>query len=324
VPGGCGWRGRGGVGGGSVWRFAGRLAPGGILCPREQAHRRHGLSTDELQQVGQLQQTRQTSWRARARLIWAFAVRDLRARFTATSLGLVWTLIVPIATVIIYSTVFSVIFRAQAPPMGNGDGGVFAAWFFVGLVVWNTFSQVTMGGMGSILGMGGMLQKVYIPSFVPVLASAVTVAVEKLIEAGVMLFVLLLLQNVGWTWLLFPFVLALLWVFASALSYCLAVAIVFFRDTGQIVGIVMQMWFFLTPVMYPVDMIPVDWNGIPLRRLLALNPMADFVGITRALLYELRLPPLGPVLYCAAWTAALVVVAAGVYRKRGRDVSEAI
>jgi ABC-type polysaccharide/polyol phosphate export permease len=108
------------------------------------------------------------------------------------------------------------------------------------------------------------------------------------------------------------------------LSYCLAVAIVFFRDTGQIVGIVMQLWFFLTPVMYPVDMIPEEWNGIPLRSLLALNPMADFVGIARALLYELRLPPLGPVLYCTAWTIAMVVVARLVYRSRGRDVSEAI
>jgi ABC-type polysaccharide/polyol phosphate export permease len=282
------------------------------------------LATDELRQLDRLQRARQTSPRARARLIWAFAVRDLRARFTATSLGLVWTLIVPIATVIIYSTVFSVIFRAQAPPMGNGHEGVFAPWFFVGLVVWNTFSQVTMGGMGSILGMGGMLQKVYMPSYVPVLASAVTLAVEKLIEAGVMLLVLLFFHNVGWTWVLFPFLLVLLWIFASALSYCLAVAIVFFRDTGQIVGIVMQLWFFLTPVMYPVDMIPEDWNGIPLRSLLALNPMADFVGIARALLYELQLPPLGPVLYCSAWTLVTAAIAAWVYRTRGRDVSEAI
>ena len=159
------------------------------------------MATDEVREVDHLQQARQTSPRARARLIWAFAIRDLRARFTATSLGLLWTLIVPIATVIIYSTVFSVIFRAQAPPMGNGSNGVFAAWFFVGLVVWNVFSQITTGGMGSILAMGPMLQKVFIPSYVPVLASAVTLAVEKLIETGVMLLVLLLLQNVGWTWL---------------------------------------------------------------------------------------------------------------------------
>ena len=178
--------------------------------------------------------------------------------------------------------------------------------------------------MGSILGMGGMLQKVFIPSYVPVLSSAVTLSVEKLIETSVMLFILLLLQNIGWTWLLFPFLLVVLWVFSSALSYCLAVAIVYFRDTGQIVGIVMQLLFFLTPVMYPVTMIPEDWNGIPLRRLLSLNPMADFVEIARLLLYELRLPPLGPVLYCGAWTVAMAVLAVLVYRRWGRDVGEAI
>ena len=139
-----------------------------------------------------------------------------------------------------------------------------------------------------------------------------------------MLLVLVFFQNVGWTWLLFPFLLVLLWVFASAFSYCLAVALVFFRDTGQIVAIVMQLWFFLTPVMYPVEMIPEDWNGIPLRSMLALNPMSDFVGIARALLYDLRLPPLGPVIYIAIWTLATVLIAGLVYRKRGRDVSEAV
>jgi ABC-type polysaccharide/polyol phosphate export permease len=267
---------------------------------------------------------RQDSPRARIRLIRAFAVRDLKARFTATNLGLVWTLIVPVATVIIYSMVFALIFRAQAPPMGNGNDGVFAAWFFVGYVVWNTFAQVTMGGMGSILGMGAMLQKVFIPSYVPVLASATTLAVEKLIETSVMLLLLIFLMNVGWTWLLLPFLLVLLWVFASALSYCLAVAIVHFRDTGQIVGILMQLWFFLTPVMYPVTMIPEEWNGIPLRRLFALNPMADFVEIARLLVYELRLPPLGPVVYCSVWTLSVAGIAGIVFSRWGRDVSEAI
>lgn len=267
---------------------------------------------------------RQDSPRSRIRLIRAFAVRDLKARFTATALGLLWTVIVPIASVLIYSAVFSLIFRAQAPPMGNGRDGLFAAWFFVGFVVWNTFSQVTMGGMGSILGMGAMLQKVYIPSYVPVFASAATLSVEKLIETGVMLLFLILLMNVGWTWLLFPLVLVVLWVFATSLSYCLAVANVHFRDTGQIVGIVMQLWFFLTPVMYPVSLIPEEWNGIPVRSLLSLNPMANFVEITRLLLYELRLPPAGPVLYCLAWTLALAGIATLVYRKWGRDVGEAV
>ena len=262
--------------------------------------------------------------RARLRLIWAFAVRDLRARFTATRLGLVWTLIVPLATVIIYSVVFSVIFRGQAPPMGNGHTPVFAVWFFVGLVTWNVFSQSTTGAMGSILGMGSMLQKVAIPAYVPVLSAVTTIVIEKVLEASVMLLSLLIFLNVGWTWLLYPFIFVLTGLFAAGLGYCLAVANVHFRDTGQIFAIVLQMWFFLTPIMYTVDMIPEDYNGIPLRSLLAVNPMTEFVDIARALLYDLTLPPLWSVLYAGLWTALMVGAAVLVHRRFGQDISEAI
>ena len=265
-----------------------------------------------------------TSPGARWRLIWTFAQRDLKARFTATSLGLVWTIIVPLATVLIYSVVFSVIFRAQAPAMGNGRPGVFAAWFFCGLVTWNLFSQVSHAGLSAILGMGAMMQKVYIPSFVPVVSAGVSVAIERLLEAGVMLVVMLVFVNIGWTWLLYPFLLLLLAVFACSVGYILAVANVHFRDTVQIYGIFTQLWFFLTPIMYPLDLIPEDWNGIPLQTLFQINPMTSFVGIGRALVYGLELPGVIPVLYASAWTLVSLAGALFVYRRWGRDVSEAI
>ncbi len=267
---------------------------------------------------------RQTSARARGRLIWAFAIRDLRARFTATSLGLLWTLIVPLATVLIYSTVFSVIFRAQAPAMGNGHAGVFAAWFFVGLVTWNVFSQSTTGSMASILGMGGMLQKVAIPAYVPVLAAVVTIVIEKVIEAVVMMIFLLAYGNVSWTWLLYPFAFIGTGLFAAGLGYCLAVANVHLRDTSQVMAIILQLWFFLTPIMYPIAMIPESWHGIPLRTVLSVNPMTQLVGIARSLLYDLSLPSMRSVLYVLAWIAVSLGAAILVHRRLGQDVSEAI
>lgn len=271
-----------------------------------------------------LDPVRQSALSSRLRLIRTFALRDLKARFTATSLGLIWALIVPLATVLIYSTVFAVIFRAQAPPMGNGHDGVFAVWFFCGLVTWNIFAQSTGVSLVSIVGMGPMLQKVYIPSYVPVAASTLTIVLEKCLEACVMLAFLLVFQNVGWTWLLYPLVIVCVGVLSASLGYLLAIAHVHFRDTGQIYTIVLQLLFFLTPVIYPISLIPEDWNGIPLRSLLALNPMADLVEITRALLYELRLPALFPVVYSLAWTLGLTVLAWLVYRRWGRDVSEVV
>lgn len=264
-----------------------------------------------------------TSTRAKWRLIWSFTQRDLKARFTATSLGLLWTLIVPLATVIIYSIVFSVIFRAPAPAMGNGKT-VFAAWFFCGLVTWSIYSQISGAAMGSILSMGSMMQKVYIPSYVPVISSGLSIGIERLLEAGVMLLVMLLFLNIGWTWLLYPFLVICVAVFAMAIGYMLAVAMVYVRDTGQIYGIFTQLWFFLTPIMYPLDLIPEDWHGIPLQELFKINPMTSFVNIGRDLVYTLQMPSLGSVLYALAWTVAAVIGARLVYRRWGQDVSESI
>lgn len=264
------------------------------------------------------------AWRTRARLIVAFARRNLHARFTATSLGLVWTLVAPLATVLIYSTVFAVIFRAGAPDMGNGHAGVFAAWFFVGLVTWNLFSQGSNAAMASILGMGAMLQKVAIPSYVPVFASMLTTMIEKTLESLVMLLVLGAFLNVGWTWLLYPVAFVATAAFATALGYILAVAVVHLRDTSHIYSIVLQLWFFLTPIMYSVLMIPEQWHGLPLRTLLGLNPMTQFVTISRELLYQLTLPPLGSVLYALASILVTAAAAVLVHRRWGRDVCEAL
>lgn len=270
------------------------------------------------------QDLRRAPWRSRVDLVVTFAVRNLKARFTATSLGLIWTLLVPLATVLIYSMVFSVVFRSQPPVMGSGREGVFAAWFFCGLVVWSLFSQGSQAGLASIVGMGSMLQKVYIPSYVPSMAATLGIAIEKVVESAVMLGVFLLLGNVGWTWLLYPLLAVAVAIVAASVGYILAIANVHFRDTAQIYSICLQLLFFLTPIIYPTSIVPETWNGIPLRSLLGLNPIGGFVEIARDLVYHLTLPSASTVLYCLVWTLALPGLAVLVFRRWGQDVSEAV
>ena len=150
------------------------------------------------------EQVHQPTWRSRARLIQTFAVRDLKARFTATSSGLGLDLVGADCHRRDLQHGLLDDLPAQAPPMGNGHDGVFAVWFFVGLVIWNVFSQASGAGLNSILSMGAMLQKVFIPSYVPVMSAALTVMIEKTLEASVMLVLLLAFVNVSWTWLLYP------------------------------------------------------------------------------------------------------------------------
>lgn len=257
-------------------------------------------------------------------LIVNFARRDLKARFKGTFLGWLWALAVPITTVLIYSVVFSLVFRAQPPPMGNGDTGHYAVWLLVALVGWNFFLNSMSLAPVTLLASGPLIQKVYIPAYVPTFASTLAVLVQSAIELGVVMAVLALFGNVGWSYLLLPAWIVLFVVFTICLSATVAIVNVHVRDLAQLVGVVLQLLFFVTPILYPASLIPADWNGIPLQAIFALNPLAWYLGGLREILYDLTSPSAGMWLTMLACTAGSVLLLRVVYRRWGLDVSESI
>ena len=257
-------------------------------------------------------------------LIWNFTQRDLKARYKGTALGWAWSLVVPLATLLIYTLVFSVIFRAEPPDFGNGEPGIFPVWLFGGLIAWTFLAQSIQLGIPTLLGNGPLLQKVYFPSHVPVLGAMGAILVQTLIEVAIFAILLLLLGNVGLSWLAFPFWLAIYLVFVAAIAVSLAVINVYYRDVQHLVGVVLQLVFFLTPIIYPIDLVPADWNGVPLQGLIMLNPVSQFVVAFRELSYGLVVPSLSTWLVLVAWAVLALVLAAFVYRRWGLDVGEAI
>ncbi len=255
--------------------------------------------------------------------MWSLAKRDLQARYKSTVLGWAWSLIVPLAQLAIYSLVFSVIFRAVPPDFGNGRVGVFAVWLFTGLIVWGLISNSIGRGTASILGSRTLLQKIYFPSYVATFSVVVGIAVQSIIEFSLLLLVLALFANVGWTWLLLPVLFLGLLVFSACISYCFAIAYVYYRDVGQAVPVILQLTFFLSAIIYPLSLVPEEGPlGLPLQTLIGLNPAAQFIVVGRDLLYGLQLPTAGSVLYLLAWILAAVGACAFCYRKWGQDVSE--
>ena len=257
-------------------------------------------------------------------LIWNFTQRDLKARYKGTALGWAWSLVVPLATLLIYTLVFSVIFRAEPPDFGNGEPGIFPVWLFGGLIAWNFLAQSIQLGIPTLLGNGPLLQKVYFPSHVPVLGAMGAILVQTLIEVAIFAILLLLLGNVALSWLAFPFWLAIYLVFVAAIAVSLAVINVYYRDVQHLIGVALQLVFFLTPIIYPINLVPVDWHGIPLQQLIMLNPVSQFVVAFRELSYGLVVPSLSTWLVLVAWAALALVLAAVVYRRWGLDVGEAI
>lgn len=257
-------------------------------------------------------------------LIWNFARRDLKARFRGTVLGWVWSLVLPLATLLIYTAVFSVIFRATPPEFGNGKPGNYAVWLLVGMVTYSFFSIGVNQAIPALLGAGTLLQKIYIPSYVPVIGASLASSMQTLIEFGILLVILLFIMNVGPTWLIFPFVLAIFFVFVVAVSLTLAVLNVYARDLQQITSVVVQLLFFLSPILYPVDLIPEEYRGIPVREIMAFNPLSVFITAIRNCLYDLQVPSLGQFAVMLAWTTGAVLLAWFVYLRKGQDIGEAV
>lgn len=266
---------------------------------------------------------RSSVWSQRS-LILNFARRDLKSQFKGTALGWAWSLMLPLASLLIYSLVFSVIFRSQPPNFGNGEPGNFTVWLMAGLVPWSFFLIGINITIPTLLANGPLLQKIYIPAYTPVLGSVTAILVQTMIEFGVLAVVLILFQNVGPTWLLFPAWVALYIVFVAAVATMLAILNVYFRDLAHLVSVALQLLFFLTPIIYSITLVPQEWNGIPLRAIVQLNPLAQFIESLRALLYGLEMPSLAVWLSLLAWTAVAAAGARLVYRRRGQDIAEVL
>jgi ABC-type polysaccharide/polyol phosphate export permease len=266
---------------------------------------------------------RASLWAYRS-LIWNFAQRDLKSRFKGTALGWAWSLMAPLATLMSYSLVFGAFFHSAAPNFGNGRPGFFPVWLLAGLVPWTFFLVTITISMPTLLANGSLLQKVYFPSFAPILGAAVAILVQTLIEFSILAVVLILVGNVGFTWMLFPFWLAFFVVFVTSIALSLAIMNVHIRDLAHLTNVAVQLLFFLTPIIYQISLVPTTWRGVPVQALVRLNPLAVFVDSLRQMAYDLQVPSLGTWLQVMAWTAGAVVLAFFVYRWRGLDIGEAI
>ena len=266
---------------------------------------------------------RASIWAYRS-LIWNFAQRDLKSRFKGTVLGWAWSLMAPLATLLTYTLVFSVFFHNTAPDFGTGRTGFFAVWLLGGLVPWNFFLISILISMPTLLANGVLLQKVYFPSFAPILGAVLAILVQTLIEFSLYAIVLMLFGNVGVTWLLFPVWLALFVAFVTGVALSLAILNVHVRDLAQLTNVGLTLLFFLTPIIYQLNLVPAQWHGLPLQALMHLNPMVAFVDSLRNMSYGLQVPSLVTWMQLIAWTGGSVVLAFFVYRWRGLDIGEAI
>jgi ABC-type polysaccharide/polyol phosphate export permease len=254
-------------------------------------------------------------------LIGNLAQRELKTRYKRSVLGWSWSLLNPASTLLIYTVVFGSFLRIDPPPAGDGSQ-IFGLYLFAGLVVWNFFSSVMTGSMGSLMGIGSLLRKVYFPAEAPAVANAVAVITQTLIEAAILIVAMAVAGNMSWTMLFVPLVLALLLLFALGIGLVLSLANVYLRDVNYLTSILLNLLFYATPIIYTYDVVPEKVGFLPTRTLINMNPLSHYVSAMRDCVYLLEMPSI------EKW-AGLVVASAisffggwAVFSRYSRQISE--
>jgi ABC-type polysaccharide/polyol phosphate export permease len=256
-------------------------------------------------------------------LIYNLAQRELRARYKKSVLGWLWSLINPAAMLAIYTVVFGTFLKQTAPQMGNGDSGIFALYLFAGLYLWNFFNGTVTGAIAALQA-GGLLNKVYFPPACPAIANTLIVLLQAFIEAGILLVVMVLLGNVGWTLVLFPVLIVMVTLFALGIGLFLSIYNIYFRDVGYLVSIGMQVLFYATPIVYRLDQVPQKIGPIPIRKIITLNPITQFVEWSRDAFYLLRWPSLASAVGLIVVSVGTFLVGAAVFNRKSRTITEEV
>ena len=232
---------------------------------------------------------------ARRELLWNLTLRELRGRYKRSLLGWGWSLLNPIAFMLVYTFAFSVVLDAD-PEAGIPSGNSSYAFFLLcGLLPWSFFNVSVGEAMGSIVSNGALVRKVAFPREHLVIATILAGMFTLAIELSVLSVALAVFgpYNV-FPWLPLVVLTALLVaVFATGFGLALAAANVYFRDMTYLWSILVQAWFFSTPIVYPPSLVARELAGRPtILRIYNDLPMAVIVRIFRNLMFDLRMPRL--------------------------------
>jgi lipopolysaccharide transport system permease protein len=234
---------------------------------------------------------------------------DIRARFVGSRLGGLWALVHPLVEVAMYAIVLSAIMSSRLSGIDNRFS--YAIYLMAGLSFWTLFSDLVNRGLNVFLVHAPLLKKVAFPVATLPLVVGGTALVNNLLLIGMVLLAYLLMGH-GWSWalLVLPVLLALTVVLGLGLGFLLGILNVFVRDVGQIVPIALQLCFWFTPIVYPLQAIPLRFRGW-----FEINPLFHMVQGYHDVLAFQKLPSWGWLVMVAGVGVVLVILAAALYRR---------
>ena len=219
------------------------------------------------------------------RALWAYRAfiigsvqREFQSKYRNSLLGAAWTVINPLAMIVVYTVIFAQVMRAKLP--GIESTFAYSIYLCAGVLTWGLFAEIIGRAQNMFLDHANLLKKLSFPRLcLPVTVVANASLNFAIVFALFTMFLVITGNFPGWAYLGLLPVLAIQIAFAIGLGISLGVLNVFFRDVGQFFGIFLQFWFWLTPIVYPASILPES-----MRPMMAYNPMATLTAAYQTIL----------------------------------------
>ena len=233
--------------------------------------------------------------------------RDFKTRYKRSVLGVLWSMLNPLLTMSVQYLVFSNLFK------WNVDN--YSIYLLIGTVAFNFFSEATQAALSSITGSATLITKVYIPTYVFPVAKVLSSCIN-LCFSTLALYLIIFIQGVPLNiyHLLIPVLYVALILFSCGMGLILSALMVSFRDTQFLYSVIIVLWMYLTPLFYPVDIIPEN-----LMSIYSLNPMYQYVTFFRTLVLDAAMPTLAQFGWCFGYAAGFMAIGLFVFRKLKRN-----
>jgi ABC-type polysaccharide/polyol phosphate export permease len=240
-------------------------------------------------------------------LIWNLVKRNVTARYKRSVLGVLWTLLDPILTMIVMSVVFTALFRRSIP--------AFPVYLLSGLLAWNFFTQSTRSSMNDLVRGGSLIGRVYLPSSIFAFTAVGTGLVNFLISCGLLIPLILVYRiPIGASMLFLPVGLVIITAFALGIGLVMSSFVVFFTDMENIYQILIRLLFYISGIIYSVDMLPAK-----LQTVITFVPTYHLVAMFRDPLYRSSFPETFSVVYAATCAAAALIVGLWIFTRNADE-----
>lgn len=219
------------------------------------------------------------------KLIWKLAKNDFKTRYAGSYMGMVWAMVQPVVTIVLYYFVFEVVFQNRSQLLASGIEAPYVLWLTAGLVPWFYFSEAVVQGTMALLEYNYLVKKVVFKiSILPIIKIIAATFIHIFFTVVMLILYVAYGYQMDWYMIQVLYYSLCMFVFVLALSYATCAIVVFFRDLTQIINILLQVGMWATPILWDISMLKNEWE--PLQILFKINPVYYVVNGYRSAMFE--------------------------------------